>query len=252
MIMANFSRILTFPFDLANGKSNNQSNTNTNSNSNTTNGTSTSLIKNNQNICTKSTRFIKGIILRPSTLTGGSTKNSEVKQSIPTKEAKRQSLQTKDVKIITRQDLINGKYDHLNHNNSFNNSTLKRSSTMPIHRNHHGNHSQSHSHSNRRHSHRSRSKGSSSKSSTKSPTISPRPTIEISKIDDIETNEMFIPAQQQIGNSTKPKTTKRSSDSDVLLNSNHNKTRHYKDGMLTIPVQRSITADSDVSDYIAY
>ncbi|ODQ57331.1 hypothetical protein WICANDRAFT_65587 [Wickerhamomyces anomalus NRRL Y-366-8] len=147
------------------------------------------------------------------------------------------TLQTKNIQKITRNDLINGTYD-------LNPKPIRTRSTADRARRHHRHHRHHHHNENGEIVHRSRSK-TSTPNSIKSPSSSISPEIRnIAHIDDdAEKNEMFMAAHEQVIKDQMKK-SKRASDSELLYQHTHT-----DDGTLTVPVHRTVTLDSDVSDY---
>lgn len=158
-------------------------------------------------------------------------------KSEPIQQQHGKTLQTKNIQKITRNDLINGTYD-------LNPKPIRTRSTADRARRHHRHHRHHHHNENGEIVHRSRSKTSVS-NSVKSPSSSISPEIRnIAHIDDdAEKNEMFMAAHEQVIKDQMKK-SKRASDSDLQY-----QRTHTDDGTLTVPVHRTVTLDSDVSDY---
>lgn len=155
-------------------------------------------------------------------------------KSEPIQQQHGKTLQTKNIQKITRNDLINGTYD-------LNPKPIRTRSTAA--RRHHRHHRHHHHNENGEVVHRSRSKTSAS-NSVKSPSSSISPAIRIAHIDDdAEKNEMFMAAHEQVIKDQMKK-SKRASDSELQYQHTHT-----DDGTLTVPVHRTVTLDSDVSDY---
>lgn len=174
-----------------------------------------------------------------------SESNSKPEEQNPTKQHQSQShsgkdLQTKNIQKITRNDLINGTYN-------LSPKPIRRSATDPTGHKRRAHHRRRHDRINENGEpvpRRSRSRKSTG--SSKSPQASTTPEIRTANIDDdVEQNEMFMSAQDQIKRDHQLTNSKRASESDV--SQYHH--RHTDDGMLTVPVQRSLTLESDVSDF---
>lgn len=240
--MATFSRAVSFPLASNASKA----------------GTSNALAKaDDQEGWLKAGKFIRAILLLPRNASttkqlknivkmGGSSdvkddENNNIPKDEKLEKPEKQShknLQTKNIQKITRNDLINGTYD-------LSPKPVRRSTTGSTNER---------TLSKRRQNNRRRTSGSRSTRTNTSSSSSPNssrsrtPAINISQIDDVvqgsEKNELFISAQAQIRKDKLLK-SKRSSDPEVIKSHSH----HTNDGMLTVPVQRSITLDSDISDY---
>lgn len=231
MIVATFSRAVSFPLTSNSSKA----------------GTSNALAKaDDQEGWLKAGKFIRALLLlpRPSSTTKqlknivkiGSGAEHDIPKEEKVEKTEKQShknLQTKNIQKITRNDLINGTYD-------LSPKPMRRSTTgSPNER------SFSKNQRNRRRTSGSRSNRSGTASSSPS-SRSRTPAINVSQIDDVmgSENELFISAQDQIRKDKLLK-SKRASDPEVIKSHSH----HTNDGMLTVPVHRSISLDSDISDY---